>query len=508
MTKSIVSRSLTNVKVALLLFLVNLILSFIVRKYLLEYLGAEILGLNTVSTNLVGFLNLAELGITSAISYALYKPLLEGDREEINHILSVQYWLYRRIAIIIIVSAVVLMCFFPVIFKKSSLPLWYAYGTFSVLLIVSLLSYFISFIQILLIADLKEYKVNLCLQGSKFSKYIVQILAVSYIDSPFIFWLASEFIFGVFTNILIFTLVKREYKWIKVSHQYGKEHRTKYNQIITNIKQVFFHKIGSVVLTQTSPVIIYSYISLSIVTIYENYMIIIMGILALNNAIFSSIQAAVGNLIARGDKQKINQFLGEYTSIRFWIASIICFSFYFQSSSFVSLWIGDNFIIDDNILILLTIYAFLALTRVSDTFLYGYGLFKDIYAPIIEAILNIGLSVLLGYWYGLAGIISGVIISLFLVVFCWKPYFLHKEGLKLSLKPYIVKLVSIGLLIVSSILCSEFVIHFIGYSYQKSIINWVVYSAYITLIYIFVSSIIFIFFNKDFRSFLIRLKNK
>ena len=47
-------------------------------------------------------------------------------------------------------------------------------------------------------------------------------------------------------------------------------------------------------------------------------------------------------------------------------------------------------------------------------FIVAYGLFQDVYAPVVEAILNLGLSVVLGYYYGLAGIIGGVIISLFI----------------------------------------------------------------------------------------------
>lgn len=54
----------------------------------------------------------------------------------------------------------------------------------------------------------------------------------------------------------------------------------------------------------------------------------------------------------------------------------------------------------------MVIYAFIAMTRTNDSFIVAYGLFQDVYAPVVEAILNLGLSVVLGYYYGLAGIIG------------------------------------------------------------------------------------------------------
>ena len=115
-TDSRTSKSIKNSLVALAFYFINLVLQFFSRKVFLDYLGAEILGLNTTATNLLQFLNLAELGIGSAIACTLYKPLLEKDTVAINEIVSLQGWLYRRIAWIVIVGSLVLMAFFPWIF--------------------------------------------------------------------------------------------------------------------------------------------------------------------------------------------------------------------------------------------------------------------------------------------------------------------------------------------------------------------------------------------------------
>lgn len=126
------SKSIHNIKIAFLFFFINLLLQFFSRKIFLDYLGSEVLGLNTTAQNLLGFLNLAELGIGGAVAYNLYKPLYEKNFSAIIDIVSIQGWLYRRIAYVIIGGSSILMCFFPLIFSKAEVPVWYTYGTFIV----------------------------------------------------------------------------------------------------------------------------------------------------------------------------------------------------------------------------------------------------------------------------------------------------------------------------------------------------------------------------------------
>ena len=133
------AKGIKNSVVALAFYFVGLVLQFFSRKIFLDYLGAEVLGLNTAATNLLQFLNLAELGIGAAISFTLYKPLFDNDEKTINEIVSLQGWMYHRIAWIVILGSSVLMCFFPLIFAKMPLPLWYAYASFGVLLVSALL---------------------------------------------------------------------------------------------------------------------------------------------------------------------------------------------------------------------------------------------------------------------------------------------------------------------------------------------------------------------------------
>lgn len=147
-------------------------------------------------------------------------------------------------------------------------------------------------------------------------------------------------------------------------------------------------------------------------------MLIVMGVQTLMTALFNSVNAGVGNLIAEGDKRKIMSVFAELFSIRFLFSCIMCFGVLLVTPSFVSFWIGKEYVMDSLSLLLMTAILFINLSRTTvDTYINAYGLFSDIWAPVIEASVNVGLSIILGYSFGLHGVLSGVLISLFLVVF-------------------------------------------------------------------------------------------
>ena len=188
MSESRTKKSVLNIQIALAFYFLNLILRFFSRKIFLDYLGTEVLGLNTTAQNLLGFLNIAELGIGAAVATTLYAPLYNKDYRKINDIISLQGWLYRNVAYIVIGGACILMCFFPLIFSKAQVPMWYVYASFGAFLYSSLLSYFVNYKQILFSADQKEYKNTIQIQGWTFIKVLLQMFAVATLSNGYVWW--------------------------------------------------------------------------------------------------------------------------------------------------------------------------------------------------------------------------------------------------------------------------------------------------------------------------------
>lgn len=432
------SKSIKNSVIALGFYFVNLMLQFFSRKIFLEYLGTEILGLNTTASNLLQFLNLAELGISSAVGFTLYKPLYEKDYDTINEIVTLQGHLYKRIGIGIIIGAAILMCFFPMIFKKIELPLWYAYASFGVLLFSALLGYFVNYRQIVLSANQEDYKIQYSFKSVLLLKLGVQIIAVKYMQNGYLWWLVLEVIFSLMASICLAYITKKSAPFLTESKNTFRTLREKYSGITIRIKQLFFHQVSGFVLTQTSPLIIFAYMSLTEVTFYGNYMIIMLGGLSLMTSVFNSTTAGVGNLIVESDKIKILSVFEELFSIRFWFGATVCFGVYYLTPSFISLWIGSEYLLSNMALGLMTVTLFFNIIRLgAGTFLSSMGIYSDIWAPVIETFLNLGLSIVLGHFWGLNGILTGVLISVFLIPICWKAFYLFKKGFKAPVIIYI-----------------------------------------------------------------------
>ena len=432
-------KSLKNSLVALSFTLTNIILQFFSRKIFLNYLGSEVLGLNTTIVNLLQFLNLAELGIGAATTFSLYKPLKEGNWNSLNEIVSLQGHLYKRIAIFVIVGGVLLMLFFPIIFKKISLPLWYAYASFLVMLFSTLLGYFVNYRQVLLSANQEEYKITYSYKSIMIIKIVVQTIFIyGNKESGYIWWLIWESIFSLIAAISLNRIISKSFPFLKKSTLSYKALKVKHQIVLNKIKKLFFHNIGSFVLSQSSSLIIYAYLSLTIVAYYGNYMLIINGVTIIINALFNSLGAGVGNLVAEGNSVKIKNVFIELFSIRFFIVSTICFMVYTLTPTFIKLWIGGEYLLSNTTLSILTIILYISLFRFTiGAFTAAYGLYEDILAPIIEAGINISLSIILGKYYGLNGILSGVLISQVLVVALWKPYYLFSKKMKGMGKIYV-----------------------------------------------------------------------
>lgn len=433
------SKSLKNAQIALIFYFLQLILSFFSRKAFFDYLGSEILGLNTTASNLLGFLNLAELGVSAAVGYFLYQPLFNKDYATLNKLVSLQGWIYRRIAFFIIGASAILMCFFPWIFAKSPLPIWYAYLTFGVLLFGSLLGYFMNYRQIVLYADQKGYKIQEYVQGSTILKTILQILTMTFLPFPFFSWLILELAGTITTATILNYILKKNYPWLKTHISEGKKYLKEYPDVLRKTGQAFFHRIGYVILNQSSPLIIYGFTSLTTVALYGNYILIINKVGSLLNSVFSSTGAAIGNLVASKNRPHIIRVFWELNDSRMCISVIALLCLYHLTNPFITIWLGKEYCLSNTFLLLYIILNSISMMRTTvENYLNAYGLYKDIWAPLAEAVLNIGFSILLGYYWGLNGIIIGILISQIAIISIWKPFFLFRNGFQIHARKYFI----------------------------------------------------------------------
>lgn len=506
MIESRTTKSIKNAKVALIYYFLQLILGFFSRKVFFDYLGSEVLGLNTTASNLLNFLNLAELGVGMAVGYFLYQPLFDQNHEKINKIISLQGWIYRKIAYFIIVASLVLMSFFPLIFAKSPLPLWYAYSTFIVLLFSALIGYFVNYRQILLNADQKNYKVQRIIQGFTILKTIIQIVGITYLPCPFVFWLVIEVIFSVISAFILNLVLKNEYPWLHTQVKEGKKYLKEYPDVLIKTKQVFFHKLSYVILSQSSPLILYGFTSLSAVALYGNYLLITAKLSTLINSMFNSTTAGIGDLVASKDKVRIMNVFWELYDSRLCITTIVLLCLFYLTEPFITIWLGSEYLLSTKFLILLLCLTGISfLTSTIESYKIAYGLFQDIWAPAIEAVLNISLSILLGYYFNIEGIIAGILLSQLFLLVLWKPYFLFKEGF--LMKPIIYfKSLGVRLIILLLIIfVCRYVFSFLPLAYIDNYWDWMLYGSVVFAFVAIFTCVTFYIFSNGMRDFVGRV---
>lgn len=500
--ESRVKKSLLNARVNLIFYFLTLALSFFSRKIFLDCLGADFVGLTGTLQNLLGFLNLAELGIGSAIGYVLYKPLFDHDEAKINEIISVFGYLYRWIGRIILGAGCILACFLPLIFPDTQFELGIIFFAYFAFLASSLIGYFANYKQTLLGADQKNYVVTAYFQTATIVKTLIQMASAYYTGSYYL-WVVIELAFGIIYSFILNWKINQVYPWLKSEVKQGKLLFKKYPEVMRYTKQLFVHRIGAFTQFQMTPILTYAFVSLQTVAYYGNYTIITTKLSSLLSNFLNSTDAGVGNLIAEGNKDKIQRVYWELMAIRFWIGGTIIFVASKTLPTFITLWIGKEYLLSDIVLYLILFNLFIALTRgVTEQFLYGYGLFYDIWAPLTESAIFIIVAIIGGYFWKLEGIILGNTISLVIIVCLWKPYFLFTKGFKISIKQYWFNwFLFMGIIFISIIICNILI-------NDRSINNWLSWLLYAIILFATFTSISIILlslFTRGMRDFLRRI---
>lgn len=450
-----VSKSLKNAKIGAFFFLISIFAQFISRKIFLDFLGDEFIGLTSTLRSVLGFLNLAELGIGTAIGYALYKPLFSKDHNEINKIIALLGILYKRIGLFIFGAGLIISFFFPYFFGDTNFSLGLIYFAYFSFLSSTLLSYFFNYHMTLLEADQKGYVVQVYFQSLNIGRLIVQSIIAYYLQS-FYAWVIMEVIFSLILSIILRLKIRQHYPWLIINSKESAKIIKEYPEIITKTKQLFIHKMGSFVKDGTDNILVYALVNLQSVTFFGNYQLIFMNLISLIKVTFAGTGAGIGNLVAENNEKNIQKVFWEMMALQFFIAGFFSITIYYLIGPFIILWIGEEYILGELILLLLIGNFFISLIRSPvQHFQNAYGLFSDVWAPACEILLNLVVSYIFGKLWGISGIILGTFLSLSVIAMIWKPYFLYKRGFRISIWNYWKGVIPLfGVFIISAFLVS------------------------------------------------------
>ncbi len=501
-----VAKAIKNVKFSVFFYSLFILVQFFSRKIFLDNLGDDFMGLTATLQSFLGFLNLAELGIGTAVGFSLYKPLFENNRREINDIINFFGYLYKKIGLAILILSVILSCFFPLIFSKVAFPLGLIYYVFFAYVVGSLMGYFYNYQMFLLQADQKNYVVDSYFQSFNLVKILLQALMVFYYQS-FIAWVSLELIFSLFFSFFLRIRIAKEYPWLKEDKKTDRSILKRYPELIKKVKQITAHKFGSFVTNGTDQILIFIFISVETVAFFGNYQLVFGKLSALINTAFTGTSAGIGNLVAEKDERTIKKVFWEMMALRFFIGGLLSITLLYTVDHFIFLWLGQKYVLGHNILLLFLINLFLMQIRVPvDHFKDAYGLFADTWAPLVQSVLNLGISLLLVKAFGLVGILLGTFVSLCLIVMVWRPFYVYKYGFKQSFWMYWVGLAKMTV----ALLASYFIVRFVAPPILlkeglESFGSLAVFASKIFFIALLVYGPLLYFLSKGFRDFCRRM---
>lgn len=456
-------RTFNSLKNVLGNFINNLLLNllrFVSRIIFVKVLSKAYLGVNGLLSNVLGLLALSELGISTAISYSLYEPLAKNDTKKIKALMKFYQKAYRVIALVVLVLGLVLVPFLPWFIKDTS-----SIQNLNLIYLIFLgnmvIGYLFSYKRTLIGADQKNYKITPVIIFSNFLMTIFQIISL-FVFKNYIIYLLVQSFFVVFENITVNYYINKQYPYLKepVLEKLSKDELSK---IVVNIKALMFHKIGTYVLTASDNIIISKFIGLVTVGIYSNYVLVVNMINSFITVLVNNVTASFGNLIASEDGKKGLKVFNEMNLICFVLYGIASVCFINLFTPFIGFVFGESFLLPITTVLLISLNNFIVgINLVPITIQTVSGLYNnDRYVPIIQAIINIIISVICVLKFGIVGVLLGTLVSQMLP-FMIKPIIVYKHVFKENVSLYFKNSIKQFLILGLSIGCSYGLLYLIG----------------------------------------------
>ena len=424
-----------NMKYSSLSQVLSLIMQFITRTVFIKVLGSEYLGINGLFSNILTLLSLADLGIGNVLIYSMYKPLANNDEEKMIELMSLYKKIYRIISIVVFSIGMVILPFVNVLINEgTAIPnIRFIYFLYLINTVVSYLCiYKISIIN----ADQKNYIVVIIQQTINLIANVILIISL-FITHNFIVYLVIQIAFSIFSNIIVSKKAEKMYPFIKKKNNEKLTHEEK-SKIFKDTRAMVFHKVAGVVVNGTDNILMSSMINLVTVGIYSNYLLIINSIKRFTVLFFTSMSSSIGNLNVKESTGYTYDIFKKvfYGNFLIYTFSSICLLCLFNP--FINIWLGESYVFDYKIVLLICMSFYVdGMRQTVLTFKDSMGLFqKDQIKPIIEAIANLLLSIVLTIKFGVAGIILGTVLSMLFVCVGTESYVLYKYGFKKDLKEY------------------------------------------------------------------------
>ena len=428
--------SILNILTGLGGYLLNTVLGFVCRMVFVQCLSADYLGVNGLFTNILSMLSLAELGVGSAIVFALYKPLADNDEEKIASLMRLYSKAYRIIGLLIFTVGLVLMPFLNLIIREQPAISESIYLLYFLNLFNTASSYFFSYRSSLLIAAQRNYIVS----GIN---YVVAILQSAVQMVFLLVWrnylgylliqTAGTFIY----NVIVSAVAVKQFPYIRRRDAKPLPKKEK-KALFSNIRDLMIYKVSGLLVNSTDNILITFFDGLAVTGIASNYTLLVNTLNSLLAQVFNGLTASIGNHNASETKEKQYEMFCFLNMMNFWIFGWAALGIVFCASDLVKLCFGEAYVLDIRIPIVMAVNFYLSgVTNVVGTYKHTLGLFHyGRFVQVFTGAINIVLSVVLGHYWGLFGILAATVVARVCTHLWYTPYVVYKYGFERNILAY------------------------------------------------------------------------
>lgn len=443
-----------NIIFGVLLKIYQIAMPFFIRTAMIYYMGVEYLGLDSLFTSILQVLNMAELGVSSAMVYGMYKPIAEDDENTICALLKLYRTYYRIIGLVI---GVVGACLTPIILIliKSNLPNGLnIYVLYWMNLITTVFSYWLLAYKMALFQAHQRIDVVSKISIITYSiRYFLQLFIIIVVKNYYLYLIAM-LMTQILTNIFTAIQATKIYPNYKPKGYLEKENIKIINQ---RIKDLFTSKLGSVIVNSADTIVISTFLGLTVLAVYQNYYYILTSIIGLVTIIFNACTAGIGNSMIIETKEKNFNDLKKFTFLIVWIAGFCTCCFLCLYQPFMEIWVGKRYMLSQSAVICFCIYYFVyEVNQLLNTYKDAAGIWhEDRYRPLVTAISNLIMNIILVQFCDIFGVLLSTVLSTLCIGMPWLLHNLFTVLFDYSqLKEYLNKILKYTIIVILSCLLS------------------------------------------------------
>ena len=407
-----------NIIFGVMLQIYQIIVPFLMRTAMIYLMGVQYLGLNSLFTSVLQVLNLAELGVGSAMVFSMYEPIANDDKITICALMKLYRVYYSIIGLVIAIAGIIITPFIPKLINGEVPADINIYILYLLNLGATVLSYWLfAYKNSILQAHQRHDLVSKVTLVTNTLQYGMQILVLWIFHNYYLYvivMLANQ----ALTNCITAFVANKLYPDFQPEGDLKKEEVKQINQ---RIKDLFTSKIGSIIVTSADTIVISAFLGLTTLAIYQNYYYILTAVIGFVSVGLGAITAGIGNSLVVETKEKNFNDLNKFTFIICWISGFCSSCLLNLYQPFMRMWMGEDLTLSFSAVICFVIYYYVyEINRLLNTYKDAGGIWhEDRFRPLVTAVVNLSLNLIMVQFIGIYGIILSTVLSMLLVGMPW-----------------------------------------------------------------------------------------